>query len=68
MGKKQLDQIKDKETAKVEAVLQLIRKQTPLTVKQVFFFFFISLLSAYYNNNPLYVINFIFVLCIGKVL
>jgi hypothetical protein len=35
MGKK-LDQIKDKETAKVEAVLQLIRKQTPLTVKQVF--------------------------------
>lgn len=27
-----------KETAKVEAVLELLRKQTPLTVKQVFFF------------------------------
>lgn len=27
----------NKETTKVEAVLELIRKQTPLTVKQVFF-------------------------------
>ncbi|XP_057427682.1 uncharacterized protein LOC130720983 [Lotus japonicus] len=39
MGKKQLQELKDnnnihKETARVEAVLQLIRKQTPLTVKQ----------------------------------
>lgn len=33
MGKK-LELLKDKETAKVEAVLELIRKQTPLTVKQ----------------------------------
>lgn len=37
MGKK-LELLKDKETAKVEAVLELIRKQTPLTVKQVHIF------------------------------
>ena len=49
MGKK--DQQRDhKETARVEAVLEIIRKQTPLTVKQVCFvlFFYLSHSTATY--------------------
>ena len=64
MGKK-LELLKDKETAKVEAVLELIRKQTPLTVKQVHIFLSLIILSLLSASTQT---SFLFFVCIGKVL